>query len=124
MDNKYSSTLSLNDLQLEVNLGAGKQERSVKQNILVSFKIFFPKKPKACDNDNVEDTICYFKLSQIIEDYCRNREFHLLEYLCVRLHEQLRSNMKESARLWVRVDKCKPPIENIKGTTSFEYSDL
>ncbi len=124
MNSGYNSVISLDDLLLKINLGVTDEEMNVPQDVKVSFKIYFKEPPLACSTDNVNDTVCYYKIACIIEEYCNNNKFRLLEYLCMQLHEAVREVVEKDIKIWIRVDKCRPPIKNLLGTTSFEYSDF
>lgn len=123
MKEGYNSVVSLNDLLLKVNLGVADNEMNTPQDVLVSFKLFFKDIPTACESDNIDEAICYYEISKLIKNYCEGKSFRLLEYLCFQLYKEIKSTIGNSAKLWIRVDKCKPPVEDLKGTTSFEYGD-
>lgn len=123
MDNKYSSVLSLTELKLQVSLGVTEEEREKPQNIKVCFKLFFSEVPKACFSDEIKDTFCYYEIANAVEDYCKNKEFNLLEYLCYQLHGIVRQVVDKNIKIWIRVIKCDPPIAKVEGVTSFEYND-
>ncbi|MCE3231965.1 MAG: FolB domain protein [Rickettsiaceae bacterium] len=121
---EFSSVISLNDLLLKVNLGVTEEERNVKQDIKISFKLFFKNPPKACESDSLEETICYHDISRIVDQHCHESKVKLLEYLCFQLHKEVRKIVSEDIKIWIKVEKCNPPIEGLIGTTSFEYSDF
>ena len=124
MSNKNSGILTLENLQLDVNLGVGEDERKQKQKVNFSFKIFFTELPKGCYSDDIDDTFCYFEISNITKDFCKNKEFKLLEYLCVCLHAKIKGKIGNEVGLWLKVEKCSPPVEGLIGTTAFEYQDF
>ena len=116
--------ISVNSFKVSVNLGASQEERKLPQDVLISIKLYFNEAPKACFSDELEDTICYFKICETIKKYCADKEFKLLEYLNFSLYKQIRNNIDDNIKIWIKTEKAKPPIENLIGTTSFEYSDL
>ncbi len=124
MKKAYNSIISLNHLMLKVNLGVTEEERKIPQDVKLDFKIYLKDAPKACESDDINDTICYHEVTKIVEKFCHNQEFKLLEYMCFNLHKKIKKIFNKNVRLWIRVEKCKPPIDNLLGTTSFEYSDL
>lgn len=119
----YRSVITLNNLSAMVKLGLHNQERSEPQEILISLKFYFSDKPKGCLTDNIEDTICYYEASEIITNLIRNREFKLIEHIGHELYSVLRAEIDKTVKIWVKIDKLNPPIENLKGSASFEYSD-
>ncbi len=123
-EKKYSSVIELNDLRLKVNLGVGEEERSKAQDVMVNLKFFSENKPGACISDNINDTICYHKMSDLVKEFVREKEFKLLEYLCYEMYQSLRKYVGQETKIWIKIEKCNPPIENLLGSTSFTYSDL
>ncbi len=124
MNNGYNSVISLNDLLIKANLGVTKEERDQLQDIKISFKLLFEKLPKACQTDKLSDTICYHKISNIAYEHCQTNKVHTLEYLCYELYKKVRNEIENNAKIWIKVEKCNPPIEGLVGSTSFEYSDF
>jgi dihydroneopterin aldolase len=124
MQSRYCSVVSLDDLLVQMNIGVGEEERSEKQDIKMSFKLFYQNMPKACETDNIEDTNCYHEIYKVTHDYCSKNTLKLLEFLCFQVHRKIREITAKDIKIWVRAEKCKPPIDNFSGTTSFEYSDV
>jgi dihydroneopterin aldolase len=124
MHQQYSSVISLNDFHAKVNIGVTEKERNTVQDIKISFKLFFKVPPFACETDDLNDTVCYHKISGIVAEYCKANKVKLLEYFCMQLHKQVRQVVDSSIKIWIKVEKCNPPIEGLVGTTSFEYCDL
>jgi dihydroneopterin aldolase len=120
----FSSSISLNDLRLMVNLGVTAHERDVKQEINVSFKFFFKKQPGACETDDIDDTVCYHKISDAVKGYCEFGQFKLLEYMCNGLYNKIRADIARDIKIWIRIEKCNPPIYGLLGSTSFESTDI
>ncbi len=118
----YASVISLNDFRLSVNLGVPSNERSIKQEVSISFKFFFENQPQGFVTDNIKDTICYFEISQIVQHFCSKKEFQLLEFMCNGLYQEIRKAIPAAVKIWLKIEKW-PAIENLHGSTSFEYSD-
>lgn len=124
MNKGYNSVISLNDLLIKVNLGVTEEERKKLQDIKISFKLFFNSLPKACESDDLNDTVCYHKISNIAHEHCKSNSVHLLEHLCYEIYKKVRKEIDGGAKIWIKVEKCNPPIEGLVGSTSFEYSDF
>jgi dihydroneopterin aldolase len=124
MKEGYSSVVSLNDLMMKVNIGVTEEERNTVQDIKISFKLFFKTPPLACETDDLNDTVCYHKISGIVEEHCKANKVKLLEYLCLQLHKRVREVVDSSIKIWIKIEKCNPPIEGLVGSTSFEYCDF
>lgn len=124
MKEGYNSVISLNDLLLKVNIGVTNEERDRPQDIKISFKLFYKDYPEGCLTDEINETDCYHKISEIASEYCKNNEVKLLEYICFGLHKKIRKVVAEDVKIWVKIEKCNPPIAGMLGGTSFEYADF
>jgi FolB domain-containing protein len=122
--NTYPAVLALDRLHLKLYLGVSDAERRVPQSVHIYLKIFFKQLPSSCLNDKLDDTICYDKLVQEIKAFCNNREFKLLEFLCFQLHNCLRQTINPDYKLWLKIEKCAPPIPEVEGPSSFAYGDI
>jgi dihydroneopterin aldolase len=120
----FNSVVSLDSLQMKVNLGVTEEERNVAQDVKISFKLYFETPPKACYSDELKDTICYHEIANIAREHCTGNHVKLLEYLCMQLHAKVRKVVAESIKIWIKVEKCNPPIKGLMGSTSFEYCDF
>ncbi len=120
----FSSVISLNDLRVYINLGVGEDERKNVQEVNISFQFLSKEQPRGCITDDINDTVCYHKISETIKNYCGNKEFKLLEFLCNGLYNEIKKITPPAMKIWVKVEKCKPPIDNLIGATSFEYTDI
>ena len=124
MKEGYNSVISLDELLLKVHLGITEKEQSVPQDVKISFKFFYKDFPAGCNTDNIADTVCYNKTADIVTSYCKNNKVKLLEYLCLELHKKIRKILPDNVVLWIKVEKCHPPIEGMLGGASFEYADF
>jgi dihydroneopterin aldolase len=120
----HKSVLKINKLRINIHLGWSREEREIKQDVDVYIKFLFNGLPKACITDNLEETICYDKLAKLITSYTESKQFKLIEALCYQLYNLIRQNVSNDPKIWIKVVKCKPPVENILGNTSFVLSDL
>lgn len=120
---RTGSVLALNDLRLKVKLGVPDDERRVPQDVSISFRLYYEMLPSACETDNPYGITCYFGLSERIKDLCKSREFKTLEFLAHFLYSNLQGKMDEGVKIRICVEKCKPPVEGVLGTTSFECGD-
>ena len=115
-----TTTLQLNDLCLPMHIGVPEEERAKPQDINIDITIAFSHPIKGCENDTIEDTVCYDQLVQAIKAYCQDRSFKLIESLACQLHTLVGALLKPKDTLTIKVTKCNPPIREL-GTASFEY---
>lgn len=123
LNNSYSSAISMDAFELMVNIGYSESERKTPQRVMFYTKFFFRQPPKAFYNDSLDDTICYQSVADVITRTCDGSEFKLLEFLCHEIFSNLRANVPSNVKIWLKVEKCKPPVENLKGSASFEFTD-
>lgn len=115
--------LEVNQLALPIAIGVSAEERSNPQDIFFNITIEFASKPLACESSDIGDAVCYAKLTEIIEIFCMNKEFHLIEQLANAIHQEIkRSFLTSMDKLSVKVQK-KPPLEKIKGNCCFTVAD-
>lgn len=119
-----SSTLSLNSVELSVNLGWPKEERARKQVVKLDVTIHFMDSPKACDSDDIADTYCYREMIETLRDKLSGKHFHLIEHLTQEVHRTLKSMLPENSRIHVSLTKH-PQIQGLGGVTFhyFEYQE-
>ena len=106
------SSLSLHQLSIDVSLGVSDDERSSLQQVWLDLSWEMPHLPRAADNDDINDTICYHELSVAIQAFCLSKPFKLIEHLGWSIyqfcHQQLPSNSKISLTLYKA-----PPVNGL-----------
>lgn len=127
----YLAALSINTLRLQVRLGVGEPERQNPQPVELGVRFYFTSLPSCTQNDLSSDFICYDKICSSLIRYIEQREFHLIEYLCLDIHREIRGYLEaqlgehaQDVKLWIRVHKCEAPVAQMIGGASFVYSDL
>ncbi len=115
--------LEINQFVLPIAIGAEAEERSNPQDIAFKIVIEFVSKPLACESNDIADAVCYAKLIELIERFCMNKEFYLIEQLASVLHQQVKGALLSPIdKLSLKVQK-KPPLEKIKGNCCFTVAD-
>ena len=79
--------LSLVDLELTCHLGVPAEERAKPQKILCTTVFPVPNLKKAADTDNLEHTVNYYVLSQLLQKTARQKERKLIETLAADLSQ-------------------------------------
>jgi len=110
-----TSTLLIKDLTFKVHLGATKEERSKKQPVILNLSVFFNELPRACNTDNLEDTICYDTLIKKIKDFCSKKEFQLIEFLGYELYKLIKLNLPKKCAILLSIEKH-PKITGLGGS--------
>ena len=119
--NHYAS-ITLQGLELSVNLGWPQGERVKQQTVTIDVTIRFANIPLACTTDHLEDTYCYDTLIAAIKNQLAPRHFRLLEHLGHEIYTIVKQTVT-AARVQVRVVK-KPAIVNLTGGVAFCYGDF
>lgn len=114
--------LQIRDVELNVNLGWRKKERSQEQRVLLTIDICFPKPPIACSTDKLADTICYATLIQRIREQLGEKHFHLVEHLAHDIYQIVKPLMLDKTKIIVSITKY-PEVEGLTGGVCFSYSD-
>lgn len=115
--------MKLNNLEFPVRLGWGSDERAGFQMVSINIELVFPEPPAACQNDRLEDTICYHRLTEQLRDYLGGQSFRLIEYLTRELYCRLRELLPAGIGIQVQTTK-KPAIKELTQGVSFTYGDL
>lgn len=121
---KLFSSLRIKDLSLLVNLGVTSEERSQRQEVLVSVEIRFSSPPTGIKSDTLNQTICYSDISDKIRGYCLGREFQLIEKLGGDIYQLLRETTRNEDLIFIQVHKVAPPVEGLRGGTIFGLGDF
>jgi len=116
------SALFVRALELNVNLGWRRKERSKEQSVLLDLDIRLPKPPKACVTDELDDTVCYASLSDQIRAELGDKKYRLIEHLSRDIYDIVIKQLPKKSRLIVRITKF-PKIKGLIGGVSFEYGD-
>jgi dihydroneopterin aldolase len=82
-----SPTLSIVDLELLCHLGVPAEERAHPQKILCTAVFPVPNLKKAAQTDNLEHTVNYYDLSQLLQQTALQKERKLIETLAADLVE-------------------------------------
>lgn len=116
------SRLLIQGLELHVHLGWPESERTEQQAVFIDLDISFPNPPKACVSDELDDSVCYSALVQLIQDKMAAKSFRLVEHLSYDIYCLVKSQLPDKSRALVRLTKY-PDIEKLTGGVCFVYGD-
>ena len=122
--NPMYHTLYIRDLSLMVHLGCEADERKLQQEVKVNLEFRFASAPKAIVTDDIQDTICYAKVSHDLKKYCTGKEFKLIEKMAEDLIHVARERVPPSTQVGLIIHKVNPPIKEIKGGTAYRIADF
>ena len=89
-------------------LGLYEYEQRSKREIIINIIITFDTLPTACISDNIEDTICYDSIINIIDEILSSMHFKLIEHITHYIYNKLSIYLKNYANLSVEVIKPNP----------------
>jgi dihydroneopterin aldolase len=111
------TSLELQDLRFKMLIGCNEEEKILQQEISVYIKISFLEAPLGCKSDNIGDTLCYDKITNIIREVCNLKHYHLIEHLGWQIYQQLKNNYSD--KITIKINKLNPPIDELKGGAQF-----
>ncbi len=119
------SVLEIKSLVLPVHLGQDKAEREKPQKVAFHITVGFPDPPKEEQTDKMEDSVCYFRLCEIIrKSVNKPKGFCLIEGLGGLVWKNLRKCLPQKALLKVSVHKIQAPVPFLKEGVSYTCGDL
>jgi 7,8-dihydroneopterin aldolase/epimerase/oxygenase len=121
--NGLLSRLTLADLRLSVRLGCEPEERLRPQPVDITIEAEFLRVPRACESDELEETVCYDKISRALQSYCENKEFRLIEKLGLELFRIAKEIAGPEISLTLHAKKVQPPVENLRGGAIFSITE-
>ncbi len=85
------------------------EEQQAGQNFLIDVEMLCDLR-KACESDNLEDTVDYSGVYEIIENINKTNKFRLIERLADKISREILSVYEEVEKITVRVMKPQAPI--------------
>ena len=102
------TSIKLTDMRFFAYHGVMEQETTVGNNYVVNIRLDADLS-QACETDNVEDTINYALLYDLVKVEM-NEPSKLLEHVAMRVYKSIRSTFPQITNLEVSLSKNNPPI--------------
>lgn len=112
--------LSIKEIEFIGHCGITEEERRVGQRISADIQITLDLS-KATISDRLEDTVDYVSLCDQVVSIGRGESYHLLESLAESIAREILHGYRVS-EVTVRLRKCPPPVEAIKGHFEVEIT--
>lgn len=109
--------LKVEDLELQVYLGWTEHERKKTQPVILSIEFIFDQLPAAVFSDNLQDTICYAEIEQMLRKKIAHQKFNLIEYLGQECYTLIQSMLPPSLSFKISLTKF---LGVPHGTRTFE----
>lgn len=107
-----------------VHLGCLPEERAKPQEVRFSLEFRFHEAPRGAFSDEIDDTVCYAKVTALLKQHCESGEFKLIERLAVEAFQKLRTTIDERVKIGLRLQKVKPPVEGLLGGSIYRCGDF
>jgi dihydroneopterin aldolase len=114
----------LEDLSLQVRLGCSESERATPQEVRLTVELRFEGAPKAIFSDDLNETICYAKISEALKKRLQSREYKLIEKMAADAFETVYEFSQAQAQIGIAVHKVRPPVEFLKGGSWYKCGDF
>jgi dihydroneopterin aldolase len=98
----------LSGIRCSVRVGVSLKERRTPQDCLIDVELECDLS-RATRSDDVQDTLDYSKVFDLVQGLSREEEFALLERFAGRLEEEIRRSLRFDS-LAIRVKKLNPPL--------------
>ncbi|HGE72978.1 TPA: dihydroneopterin aldolase [Candidatus Poribacteria bacterium] len=103
MDNEKLDKIHIRDLLVRCVIGVYDHERENKQDVLINITLYADLR-KACQTDNIEDTIDYKVIKKKIVNFVESSSFNLVERLAEKVAEICLEN-RNVRKVSVTIDK-------------------
>ena len=115
-------TLQIKEFEAFVFLGCFPEEQVERRRVIFNLSLFFRNAPVGCTSDLHEDTICYDRLTSVIQEQLQDKRFNLIESLAMYVYKSIKHTIGDD--IDISVEAIKPrPTENIS-EARFIISDL
>lgn len=103
MDNEKLDKIHIRDLLVRCVIGVYDHERENKQDVIINITLYADLR-KACQTDNIEDTIDYKVIKKKIVNFVESSSFNLVERLAEKVAEICLEN-RNVRKVNVTIDK-------------------
>lgn len=121
-DSSLNCSIIINGLSLSVNIGVTDNERSIAQKIIIDLKIYFEKMPRGCISNDINDTLCYKNICDLIIENSQ-KKYNLIEHFGYCLFNQVKNIIPTEHKMMLKVKKF-PPIDGLDNGVEFEINNL
>ncbi|MBC7457318.1 MAG: dihydroneopterin aldolase [Bdellovibrionaceae bacterium] len=112
----HQSKMKIKNYEVWVSLGCTKEEQSLSQPVLFNIDILFTSKVLAEDTDQLQDSLDYVALTDIIKAAAEKKSYHMVEHLGSSVAEALKNKINvqySGSTLVVRTHKLRAPVKNL-----------
>ena len=99
-------TIFVRELRLDTSIGAYEFERRKPQTLQFDLEIG-RERIRACESDQLADTVDYAEVVRSIQEVLANHEYHLLEPLAERIAQMI---LEKFTAQWIRLEVTKTAV--------------
>ena len=114
--------LNLNKMEFMACHGALDEEKVQPQKFIVDLKIETDKIVHAGVTDDLNDTLNYVRVFELVRQIMMEEQYQLIETLAKQISERVLSLDSACMSVDTKVTKVHPPIHGFTGSVSCEYS--
>ena len=117
-----SQVLKIQEFEVWVHLGCSIEEQKMTQPVHFSLDIYLNSPILGATTDNLEDTIDYVRLTEIMKTQASKKNYKLIEHLGLETLNQLCAYLKSKntfGKLVLSTKKIRVPVENLKNGVVF-----
>ena len=100
-------SIMIKNLIIFAKHGCNQSEKVNEQPFSFDIKIFFDYE-KSCHNDNIDSTISYSKIANLVDKFCKENSFNLLEKLASETCRMIMDNFSNIKKIKIKLKKIKP----------------
>ncbi|WP_151193365.1 dihydroneopterin aldolase [Cysteiniphilum sp. JM-1] len=105
--------LKLTEVILDVYLGVYDFEQEQLQQVKLDLIISYHKAPTGCVSDDLNETICYASINELLLKTARQKRYQLIEHLAQSLLDALKKMLEAyKVDIYLELHK-KPPLDNV-----------
>lgn len=110
------SEMKIKNYEVWVSLGCSAEERSLAQPVLFNVEIVFTAKVLAEHTDQLQDSLDYVELTDMIKSVAEKKSYNMVEHLGFSVMEALQQKVIRQypgSTLIVRAHKLRAPVKNL-----------
>ncbi len=115
---KHSSQMFIENYSCYVHLGCSIEERTHKQEVRFSIQVNFKINPGGEFSDQLEETLCYAKVCNLVNELTETKHFQLIESLTFEVLNSLKKLHPEDGFV-VTCHKVHPPVSHLLGGVKY-----
>lgn len=111
------SEMRIKNYEAWVSLGCTQEEQTMVQPVLFNVEILFNSKVLAEETDQLQDSLDYVELTNVIKMVAEKKSYKMIEHMCSSVARALQQSIgqKYKGTLIVRMQKPRAPVKHLHG---------